>query len=287
MARAALIPRFEPDGAPVSFLIDYDGTISLVDVADNLLRRFVTDPVLTAELADKDLAYAAGGIGSRELMRWDMEVLPRYPALLRETAAAAPHDPTFVDFVRAARARGAALEIVSDGLGFYLEPALAALGLGDLPVATNDNDLGAPPPALDFPYGHPRCQVCGTCKRERVRAHQAAGQTVVFVGDGVSDRFAAAHADVVFAKDQLAELCAQEGWPFRPWGTFSEIARWMTEAFDSGELAARQTPESRRDRPPDPHGFICGPEIWGPFRLTPGPSPSSTPRDSEAPHSAR
>ncbi len=60
--------------------------------------------------------------------------------------------------------------------------------------------------ALTFPYGHPACFVCGTCKRERVRAHEADGRVVVFIGDGSSDRYAAHHADIVWAKDRLLAL---------------------------------------------------------------------------------
>ena len=36
----------------------------------------------------------------------------------------------------------------------------------------------------------------------------------MFIGDGTSDRFAAAHADVAFAKESLARICEAEGWPF-------------------------------------------------------------------------
>jgi hypothetical protein len=58
------------------------------------------------------------------------------------------------------------------------------LGLDDVPIATNANALRGGGAGVSFPYGHPVCHVCGTCKRERVRAHQAAGNVVVFVGDG-------------------------------------------------------------------------------------------------------
>ncbi len=265
------MPVFPPDAVPVSFLVDYDGTISREDVGDALLARFYSDPEL---LAAKDADYDAGRIGSRELMEWDMAVLPDDPELLRATAASLPQDETFAGFVATVRAAGAKLEVVSDGLGFYVESNLARLGaeLAALPVATNDNPV-AGPDSMAFPYGHPACFVCGTCKRERVRAHQAGGRVVVFIGDGTSDRYAAHHADVVFAKGSLERWCREVGWPYRVWGRFSEIGAWARAAFANGELprdaADLERWHATHGRPA--RDFICGPEFWGEGRTAPAP----------------
>jgi 2,3-diketo-5-methylthio-1-phosphopentane phosphatase len=266
--RAATPPRLAPGGAPLSILVDYDGTISRLDVGDELLHRHFPDP----ELALKDAEYDAGRVGSRELMRWDMDVLPHDAELLRREAATIPQDEAFPRFVAVARTHGAALEVVSDGLGFYVESNLARLGLADLPVATNVNRVQGGGAGMRFPYGHPACHVCGTCKRERVRAHQAAGHAVVFIGDGTSDRYAAAHADLVMAKGGLARICRAEGWAYRPWEDFVELTAWLEAAFASGELpaTAADLPGWRADHPPATRGFICGPEVWGPGRTTPG-----------------
>jgi 2-hydroxy-3-keto-5-methylthiopentenyl-1-phosphate phosphatase len=272
VARARLVPEYPSDGAPVTFLVDYDGTISLIDVGDELLVRFVED---RAAVAEKDRAYDEGRLGSRELMLWDLSVLPEDVELLRSTAASLPQDETFAGLVDVCQRRRAELEVVSDGFGFHVEPNLARMGLEHLPVATNETRLSGPERTMSFPFGHPACFVCGTCKRERVRIRQAAGRVVVFVGDGTSDRFAAAHAEVVFAKRALARICAAEGWSYQPWETFEEIARWVEGAFATGRLpASRETlPEWRATYGPAPRPFICGPEVWGPGRTTPGPGP--------------
>ena len=269
MSRAPDRPTFAADAVPVSFLIDYDGTISSRDVGDELMDRFVADQ---ATVAAKDRDYDAGLVGSRELMRWDMEVLPRDAALLRSTAASLPHDRSFPAFVAAVQARGAAVEIVSDGLGFYVASNLHRLSpeLAELPLATNENRVDGPD-GMTFPYGHPACFVCGTCKRERVRAHQVGGRVVVFIGDGTSDRYAAHHADVVFAKGPLAAWCAEVGHPFTAWDSFAEITAWAVAAFASGALPARAADldawHAEHGRPP--RDFVCGPEVWGPGRSMP------------------
>lgn len=259
-------------GAPVSFLVDYDGTISLVDIGDELLARHYSDK---AEIARRDAQYDAGLVGSRELMRWDMDVLPREAEVLRAEAAQMPQDASFAMFVRAVRDRGALVEVVSDGLGFYVRSNLVALGLGDVPVATNDNTVSDGGAGLTFPYSHPACFVCGTCKRERVRLHHEAGRVVVFVGDGMSDRFAAAHADVVFAIGALVRICAAEGWPFHEWRDFADVRAQVDAMFADGRLpqAVDDLAVWRAHHAPPPRPFICGPEVWGPGRTTPGPGP--------------
>lgn len=200
-----------------------------------------------------------------------MDVLPRDAEMLRREAAEIPQDTDFAPFVAAVRDRGAHVEVVSDGLGFYVRSNLARLGLDDLSVATNDNALVGGSTGMSYPYGHPACFVCGTCKRERVRLHQAAGRVVAFIGDGTSDRFGAAHADVVYAKGSLARICAAEGWPFRSWRTFADVTADVRTAFDSGDLPVgpQHLAAWRASRAHGPRPFICGPEVWGPGRTTP------------------
>jgi 2-hydroxy-3-keto-5-methylthiopentenyl-1-phosphate phosphatase len=265
--------RTPPDvpvgGLPVSFLLDFDGTISLLDVGDTILSRHGPSAEV---IAHKDALYDDGVIGSRELMRWDLDVLPDDAGLLLREAAGIPLDDTLVDLVGWARSRGAAVEVVSDGFGFHVEPALARLGIDDIPIATNHWSMAGGGAGLSFPFGHPHCFVCGTCKRERVRAHQAADRAVVFVGDGTSDRYACAHADVVFAKGSLADWCRREGWPHRTWDRLSEVTDWCATAVDDGGLpttADEVADWRRRCAPPQPRSFICGPEFWGPDRSVP------------------
>jgi 2-hydroxy-3-keto-5-methylthiopentenyl-1-phosphate phosphatase len=262
------------DRAPVSFLIDYDGTISLVDIGDTLIARHYGNP---AEVAAKDVLYDNGQLGSRELMQWDMDVLPADADLLRREAAEMPQDQGFVAFVGLVEGHGAQVEVVSDGLGFYVQSNLAALGLPGLAVATNANRVKGGGAGMSFPFGHPACFVCGTCKRERVRLHQAAGRVVVFIGDGTSDRYAAAHADVVFAKDGLARICAAEGWPFLAWTDFADISAQVESGFSDGRLPRRPTDlPAWRSAHPVERPFICGPEAWGADRSRPPSAAAAT-----------
>lgn len=251
------IPPLLEGQPPLALLIDYDGTISLTDVTDMVMTEHA--PSIWEEAAAR---YDAGLMGSRRLMAWEVDYIDADPAALLATAAAQPHDPGFVPLVRRAQAAGIPVEIVSDGFGFFIRPALEALGVGELPVITASTTFPEGRVAIDFPNGHPRCLVCGTCKRARVLAHRAAGRRVCFIGDGESDRYAAGYSDIVFAKRSLERICIEAGWPFQRWTAFSEIDRWLASTLERWATA----PESLAPVPPDdppPTPFFCGPEAWG------------------------
>jgi 2-hydroxy-3-keto-5-methylthiopentenyl-1-phosphate phosphatase len=253
---AGPVAPLRPGDVPLAILVDYDGTIAVTDVGDTIMAVHV--PGAWEAMA---AVYDAGRMGSRRLMEAEMAMVdaPDSGAAMRATAAAQPHDPGFATFVRRARAAGIPVEVVSDGFGFYIGPALAGLGLPDLPVVTNRTVFRDGGARTDFPNGHPTCFVCGTCKRARVLAHRAAGRAVVFIGDGESDRYAAGHADVIFAKRALVPICLANGWPFQRWTDFAEIDAWLGATID----AWRADPTSPGvPRPIDPP-LICGPEAWG------------------------
>ncbi len=252
------VPPLLPGQPPLAILVDYDGTIALTDVSDAVLVEFVT-----AEWEDRVAEYDAGRIGSRALMEWEVGLIRAPRADILAKAAGQPHDPTFAPFVRAARTAGVPVEVVSDGFGFFIGPALESLGLGDLPIVSASTTLAAGGATIDFPNGNPACLVCGTCKRNRVLAHQAAGRAVVFVGDGPSDRYAAGYADLVFAKHALVQISLDAGWRFDRWTEFSEIHAWLDRTLAEFAADARSLPGPRA-RP-----LFCGAEVWGTGRSDP------------------
>ncbi len=238
MSRAAATPVFAARGAPVSVLLDFDGTISLRDVGDALLARFAPDQ---DEVARIDGLYSQGVLPSRDLVRWDMDVLPRDPAVLRAALDELSLDPSLLGLVALVEGVGGAIEIVSDGVGFHVEPMLSRLGLDGLPVATNASEPGRGGEGMAFPFGHPDCLVCGTCKRERVRLHQAAGR--------------------------------------EPYERLSDVTTWLCGALASGRLP-RDTAAFEgwaRAHRRAPVTFICGPEVWGPGALVPPPGEVGAP----------
>jgi 2-hydroxy-3-keto-5-methylthiopentenyl-1-phosphate phosphatase len=255
---ATPVPPLQPGQPPIALLVDYDGTIATTDVADMILYRFLGE-----RYRAHDEAYDAGTVGSRTLFTSQVELLPGDPTPVVALAEAQPHDPTFGPFARRALELEIPVEVVSDGFGFYIEPALRRLGVPSIPIISAQTVFDGRHARMSFPNGNPDCLVCGTCKRQRVLAHRAAGRIVVFIGDGESDRYAAAYSDVIFAKRDLIGLCRSEGWAFQPWHDFEGLTAWLEETV----AAWRLDPATLPRRSPRP--FICGPEVWGPGRTNP------------------
>lgn len=242
---------------PLAILTDYDGTVSLTDVSDQVIATHGS-----AYMEGYGAAYVRGEVGSRWLWEREVAALAGDPERILGTAARQPHDPDFAAFAERARAAGIPVEVVSDGLGFFIEPALRQLGVGWIPVSTARTTLGRTGSTIEFPFANPTCAVCGTCKRERVRAHQAAGRAVVFIGDGTSDRFAAAYADVVFAKRALIPICEELGIPHLRFTGFAEIDRWLEATLSAWGRDPSTLPG------PTARPLVCGAEVWPTERLS-------------------
>ncbi len=252
------VPPLAAGAPPIAILVDYDGTIAQTDVSDALMAEFVTDE-WEAWVAE----YDAGRVGSRRLMAWEVGLIDADPEALRAKAAAQPHDGVFVPFAERARGAGIPVEVVSDGFGFFIEPALASLGAAWIPVVTAATTFGPDGTRIDFPNGNAACFLCGTCKRDRVLAPpggRAAGR--------------------VHRGRRVGPLC--RGLRGR------RVREALAGAAVPGlRLAVRALDDVRGDRPlagrraravrrgpvvypaPAPRPLFCGAEVWGPGRFDP------------------
>jgi 2-hydroxy-3-keto-5-methylthiopentenyl-1-phosphate phosphatase len=195
-----------------SVLVDFDGTACTHDVAEHLMDRF-GEP----EWRDWDERWIRREVDTRAAIRGQVAPFAaREEELIDYAVEHCPLDPTFPSFVAWCRDNDVSTTIVSDGLGLYIEPILAAAGVTEVPIVTNDWAGGA----MAFPNGHPICDWCGTCK---MLAVQHAEPPVAFIGEGHSDRYGALYADLVFAKDALVEICRDDGVPFVPYEDFDDV----------------------------------------------------------------
>lgn len=219
-----------PAMLPRAILCDFDGTIVEQDVSEELL-----DSHGSPEWKAIDDAFTRGEIGSRACATRQIALLG---GTRDELIAAALDryrvDPTFEPFVAWCRRRGIEISVVSDGFGFYVEAMLEAAGVRDMPVLTNRTVFGDGPPRLTFPFAHPECVGCGTCKRNAVlEARERLGSPIAFVGEGHTDRYGALYADLVFAKKHLPALCDEMGVAYVRWETFDDIRTALEVGVDA------------------------------------------------------
>jgi 2-hydroxy-3-keto-5-methylthiopentenyl-1-phosphate phosphatase len=187
----------------VQIALDWDGTCT---VSDSLVAavRALGDP----SVYDRDFGSHAEGMvhevrtlhrSAEEVSAWAVENVQLRPGFHELVERFQP-------------------VIVSSGLPQLILPVLEREGI-EVEVRSNNADPRPGGWAISF-YDDRQCPVCGeTCKR----AMLPAGQPLVYIGDGYSDRCAALACDRVFARDFLAGFLTEAGVPFESFETLHDV----------------------------------------------------------------
>jgi 2,3-diketo-5-methylthio-1-phosphopentane phosphatase len=224
-----------------TILCDFDGTISTCDVTDALLERFARPGW---ELLEQ--AWRTGRIGSRECMAGQVALLDASADELDALVDTIGIDAAFPAFVARARAAGANVVVVSDGLHRVIARILANHGIDDLPVVANRLlQVNVCDWQAEFPHGDAACRSgSGNCKCACARRHQESHRRTLLIGDGQSDFCAAGSVDFVFAKHKLLEHCRQVGLPHAAISGFDDAIALLPRLLGGQLLPASQSPES-------------------------------------------
>lgn len=208
---------------PLRFFIDFDGTIAHEDIGDSIFKTFLLPELIEANWHD-DLIdeWKAGRISSKECLgdacRNTRVTQPELNAHLNEYELT----DGFHEFVDYCDKGGYPVTILSDGMDYYIEYMLKANNL-DIEFYANAMSFSDGSLEADFPYTDHGCGRCGNCKRYHMRSLRHDGETVAYVGDGYSDRYAIRDADIVFARRELAEYCDRTGHDYIPFDSFHDI----------------------------------------------------------------
>ena len=208
-------------------LVDFDGTIAMIDTVDALLSLHAEDAWLEIETA-----WIAGKIGSREAMAAQVALLKLDATALDTFIDSVALDPGFASFVALCRASQIPVTVVSDGIDHVVTRVLARHGV-PFPVRANHlEQTGGERWHLTFPFSAEGCS-SGNCK---CRAPTAPGSFRVLIGDGRSDFCAAATVDLCLAKGKLIDHCQSEGIAFVAFRDFHDVTRIMGD-LTSGRVS--------------------------------------------------
>jgi len=201
-------------------LCDFDGTISIRDMGYDLINRFSSGDW---EAIDRD--FCEGKIGSKEAYSRIAKILKgNEKDLLGFIRKHSNIDPHFNSFYQYCRERDIDIKIVSDGLDFYIKMFLEIHHLSEIPYYANHTHFHkGDGMEISFPYSNEECGLCGTCKKKLVQIHRKTYDSILFVGNGISDRCAAREADFVFAKDSLYTYCIDQDITCHFFDNFHEI----------------------------------------------------------------
>jgi 2-hydroxy-3-keto-5-methylthiopentenyl-1-phosphate phosphatase len=208
----------------VRIYIDFDGTITERDVGDSIFERFLRPELLSAGWHEHIIEeWKAGRLSSRECLAIECENTVVTRAELDGLLETHTLMPGFREFTEFCGRKRIPVEILSDGLDYYIAFILERFGIEGIPVRANrlhftDGSLKA-----EFPYEDRGCGRCGNCKRWHIESNRLESERIVYVGDGYSDRYAIKSADTVFARADLAGYCDRSGIPYHPFRDFHDV----------------------------------------------------------------
>ena len=211
-------------GSKLAVLTDFDGTITRTDVAEAILEEFAP-----RSWWDIEELHRARQIGTRESMARQFALLhAKQSDLLRFIDERVEMDESFRDFAGYCEARGIHLEIVSEGLDFYVRHLMRKWDLR-IPVRTNRAIFEEGNIRIEYPWADATCTLCGTCKLLRLFELRTGGYRIAYIGDGHSDLCPAIEADLLFAKAELAHLCDEEGVGYISFDRFADVQRSLAD----------------------------------------------------------
>jgi 2-hydroxy-3-keto-5-methylthiopentenyl-1-phosphate phosphatase len=207
---------------PLLIACDFDGTITRRDTLHVIVEEY-GEHGMWDELTP---LLQAGVITLEEAMSREFACVRAAADQVRALVAErCPIRPGFVEMVDWAADEGHRLVVLSNGFRSVIGPVLADAGLGGLDVVANDARFGADGCVIEWADRGPRCERCDRpCKRAPLRERWR-GETLVYLGDGISDRCTCLLADVIFARDGLAEHLSATGVAYTPFEDFHDVVR--------------------------------------------------------------
>ncbi len=191
---------------PLIVFLDFDNTITSLDVLDAVIGRFSIDQKWMVH----EEAWKEGKIGSRQCLEEQLKSVRVTRANLTKYVKQIPLDPFFLKLLWILDHQRIPFMIVSDSFTFIIETILRHHGIRQAKVFANELKFAKDRLIPIFPFHSKEChRRCAHCKKIHILEHK--DKTTVYVGDGLSDVCPALESDIVFAKDSLASHLEAEG----------------------------------------------------------------------------
>lgn len=228
---------------PMVIYSDFDGTITLQDVSDELFKKYGDFDLYQSKLRNNEInikdywyqfcKYLSGKVTKKDIV----DFVQKFEI-----------DPHFNLFYKFCKNNEIKFCIISDGFIEYIEPILDKYGISEIKVFANKlefNNIVEP----IFPFASESCNCnCASCKRNIILTHSAPEEIIIYIGDGYSDYCAAQHSDIVFAKKNLAAFCNSNKIPHYPFKNFFEIYNTLHKIILNKKLKKRRQAELMRKK---------------------------------------
>ncbi len=219
------------DAVKMIIQCDFDGTITEEDQSFLLLDAFASGnwrQLLTEYRAGK---MSVGNFNTRAfaMVKEDRQTLVNF------VKQKAKIRPGFHELVAYCQREGIQFTIVSNGLDFYINTILTAIGVKNIEVfAAQSQFING---GIEVKYvGPDGSHLDNNFKDAFTRSFLAKGYRIIYVGNGPSDVFPAEYAHHVFAREELLDLCKQKGLKCLPFADFNDILRDLKHLKDEATI---------------------------------------------------
>lgn len=232
------------DANKFKVFVDFDGTITKVDVGEAIFREF-------GSAAETDIIVADllnGKITARkcwELLFATIKIID--VVKLDEFIDQMKIDPTFHRFHKYCQENEIEMFVLSDGFDYYISRIFKKENLNHVKIFANSliiNDKNEMIPS--FPYFDIDCQTSANCKRNHILDNSGDEEFTVYIGDGNSDKYSTQFCDFIFAKDDLLKYCERERITFSPFKNFEDVITRLESLRTKKRLKKRYQAELKR-----------------------------------------
>ncbi len=221
--------------------VDFDGTITKVDVGNAFFRKFGDEEKSLKAVA----RWKSGDLSGSALLLEEAG----YVNVTREEAVEfcrkCEIDPSFKEFLGFCRENGIDIAILSDGLDFYITEILRANHIEGIEYFSNRVRFDSGKISVELPF-ESDCTKCANCKGFHILTRTGPDDVVIYVGNGFSDRCAVKYADIVFAKDDLLKYCEENNITYYPFGSFLDVISRLKKTVATGNFRKRHRAELLR-----------------------------------------
>lgn len=224
--------------------VDFDGTITKVDVGEAIFREF-------GSAAEADIIVAdllCGKITARKCWKLLFATIKKIDVLkLDKFIDQMNIDPTFHKFHKYCLENEIEMFVLSDGFDYYIKRIFKKENLNHVKIFANSLIITKKKQMIpSFPYFDIDCQTSANCKRNHVLNNSGDEEFTAYIGDGNSDKYSTQFCDFIFAKDDLLKYCEKERITFFPFNNFEDVIARLEFLRTKKRLKKRYQAELKR-----------------------------------------
>ena len=203
---------------------DFDGTITEKDVSFLLLDKFANGNwrKILEDYHEGNISVGDFNTRAFAMIKADKKT----PIDFMFKSGKVKIRPGFKELLTYCSKKGLEFVIVSNGLQFYIEAILQEAGINNLEIFAAQNWFK--PGGMEAKYiGPDGKELTNDFKEAYINLFLEKGIRVIYIGNGISDIYAAGRAHHVFAIDELLDNCKEENIKYTPFNDLNDVIKGL------------------------------------------------------------